>query len=111
MKPEMQTAQAQLEQLLEGHELTAELYVRVHGDNLIMGRQEPLGPDGQLEDDDRVRLTRLNASSYGLGVKRHTGRWEKTPFCGSMEDMVNAILTFMQHLIAPHFGWTRTSGE
>jgi len=55
-----------------------------------------------MENDDRVRLTRLSASTYGLSVRRHTGRWERTPFSGSMDEMVDAILGCMQHLVAPY---------
>ena len=102
MKAGMQTAQSQLNQLLEAHEATAGMYVRVHGENLIVGRKEPLGPDNKLEDDDRVRLTRLNTSTYGLSVKRHTGRWEKTPFSGSLKEMVEVIQSVMQHLVAAY---------
>ena len=102
MKAEMRFAQSKLTRLLEAHEQTAGLYVRVHGENLILGRREPLGPDGEMENDDRVRLTRLSASTYGLSVKRHTGRWERTPFSGSMDEMVETILGCMQHLIAPY---------
>lgn len=102
MKTHMQLAQSKLTRLLDAHERTADLYVRVHGDHLIVGRREPLGPDGEMENDDRVRLTRLSASTYGLSVKRHTGRWERTPFSGSMEEMVDTILDCMQHLVAPY---------
>jgi hypothetical protein len=69
---------------------------------IITGRQEPIGPEGQLENDDRARLTPLGASSYGLNVKRHTGRWERTPFAGTLEEMVDIILGCMQHLVAPY---------
>jgi hypothetical protein len=104
MKEAMRIPKARLEKLLAGDERTAGTYVRVHGDNLIVGRREPWGPDGELEDDDRLRLTRLNASTYGLSVKRHTGRWEQTPFSGGMQEMVGVILTLMQHLVAPWGG-------
>lgn len=102
MNTAMRIAQSQLIKVLEAHELTKGTYVRVYGEHLIIGRREPFGPDGRLEDDDRVRLTRLNVSSYGLSVKRHTGRWERTPFSGSMEEMVETIQTFMQHLVASY---------
>ena len=101
MKRNMKLAQSNLASLLESHELTTGMYVRTHGDHLIVGRQERIGPNGELDNDDRVRLTRLNASTYGLSVKRHTGRWERTPFSGTMDEMVETILTFMQHLVAP----------
>ena len=102
MKAEMRIEESKLTRLLSAHEAAAGMYVQVHGDNLIMGRREAFGPDGELENDDRVRLTRLSASRYGLSVKRHTGRWERTPFSGSMEKMVDTIVGCMQHLVAPY---------
>ena len=77
------------------------MYVRVHGDNLIAGRHEK-GSDGSTGQDDRVRLTQLGGSRYGLSVKRHTGRWEKTPFMGSLDELVDTMLCFMQHLLATY---------
>lgn len=102
MKPKMQNAQTQLKLLLDEHELTQGMYVRVHGDHLIAGREETFEPDGKPVKADRVRFTRLSASSYGLSVKRHTGRWERTPFSGSLRQMMDAVLSFMQHLVAPY---------
>ena len=102
MKAEMRIAESKLTKLLSGHETAAGLYVRLHGDNLIMGRREAFGPDGELENDDRVRLTRLSVCRYGLSVKRHTGRWERTPFLGTLEEMADTILGCMQHLVAPY---------
>lgn len=102
MRTDLRAAESKLRRLLDAHEPTAGMYVRVHGDHLILGRTEPIGPNGQMEQDDRVRLTRLSASVYGLSVKRHTGRWERTPFSGSMEEMVDIILGCMQHLVAPY---------
>ncbi len=102
MNTAMRAAELKLRGLLAAHDQTADLYVRVHGDHLILGRQEPTGPNGEMENDDRVRLTRLSAATYGLSVKRHTGRWERTPFSGSMEEMLDTILGCMQHLIAPY---------
>ncbi len=97
----MRAAQAKLTKLLEADQLTAGMYVRVRGDHLIAGRTEPIGPDRTPDDDDRVRFTRLSANSYGLSVKRHTGRWEQTPFRGTLEETVHAVCAVMQHLVAP----------
>ena len=102
MRTDMRIAESKLTDLLAAHERTAGLYVRIHGDHLILGRREPIGPDGDMENDDRVRLTRLSASMYGLSVRRHTGRWEPTPFSGTLEQMVDTILGCMQHLVAPY---------
>jgi len=109
VKPGLAIKKDQLTTLLEQSEVTAGMYVRVHGDHLILGRREPVGPAGELEDTDRVRLTSLSSSSYGLSVKRHTGRWERTPFHGSMQEITEVIWTMMQHLVAP-WDCTETSG-
>lgn len=100
-KSTMQTAQAKLSALLERDQLTAGMYVRIHGDHLILGRREAIPGTATEEAVDSVRLTRLNGSQYGLSVRRHTGRWERTPFTGSLYELVDTISTFMQHLVAP----------
>jgi hypothetical protein len=102
MQTNMRVAESKLKQLLEAHQPTAGMYIRVHGEHLILGRQEPIGANGQLQNDDRVRLTQLSGTQYGLSVKRHTGRWERTPFAGTLEEMVDIILGCMQHLVAPY---------
>ena len=100
MKPGMRQALDRLESLLEGDEITDGLRVRAHGENLVLAREEEV--QGEPVVDDRVRLTRLSATTWGLSVKRHTGRWERTPFTGSMKEMVETIRTVMQHLVAPY---------
>ena len=102
MKPGMDIAQAKLTRMLKTNPITEGMYVRVHGDHLIAGREEPLGPDGEMEAEDRIRLTRLTTTRYGLSVKRHTGRWERTPFSGSMEELLEVVWGLMQHLVAPY---------
>ena len=102
MKPGMEQDQRQLQAMLEEHEVTAGMYVRVHGNHLIIGRNESFAPGKPPEPDDRVRLTRTSPKRFGLSVKRHTGRWERTPFFGTMSDVVSAILATMQHLVADY---------
>lgn len=97
-----EAAKQRLEGLLSDHPLTEGMYVRGWGDHLIIGRQEPFGPGGEMESDDRLRLTARSASSYGLSVRRHTGRWEKTPFTGTLEELSEVIWTLMQHIVAPY---------
>ena len=94
----MLTAQAHLVELLEEHELTAGMCVRMYGDHLIVGR-EVAGQGEPSGHDDRVRFTRITKRMYGLSVKRHTGRWERTPFSGTLGEMVETVREFMQHLI------------
>lgn len=100
MNQQMRVAQTKLMELLQADQVTAGMYVRVHGDHLIAGRNERLGADSTAEIDDRVRFTRLGTNHYGLSVKRHSGRWQKTPFHGTLEDTVAAVCSVMQHLVA-----------
>jgi citrate lyase beta subunit len=101
MKAQMDTARATLNRLLDESELTSGMCVRVHGDHLLLGRDEVSSSGDKAETVESVRLTRLTGSSYGLSVRRHTGRWERTPFRGSMKEMVDVMRSYMQHLIAP----------
>ncbi len=100
--PRREAIRARLEELLSDHPLTEGMYVRAWGDHLIIGRQEPFGPSGEMEADDRLRLTALNRSSFGLSVRRHTGRWEKTPFTGTLDELADVIWSLMQHIVAPY---------
>jgi hypothetical protein len=102
-KPQrLEAAKLRLEQLLAENPITMGMYVRRWGNHLILGRNEPFGSKGELEADDRLRVTARTASLYGISVRRHTGRWEQTPFAGSLEELVKVIWSYMQHLVAPH---------
>jgi hypothetical protein len=96
----MELARSKLATLLEQNAITAGMSVRIHGDHLILGREYVGSADDQPETIESVRLTRLSSSTYGLSVRRHHGRWERTPFSGTLKEMVEAIHTFMQHLVA-----------
>jgi len=98
----MKTAQANLQELLDAHPVAQGVYVRVHGKNLIVGRPEPFGATKEVLQDDRVRFTRIDQKTFGLSVRRHTGRWQKVPFSGTLEELVNDVLSSMQHLLASY---------
>jgi hypothetical protein len=96
----MQQAQWALEKLLKSNETSRGMTVRVHNESLIASREEGAGTEEESQRRDCVRLTRINVRTWGLSVRRHTGRWERTPFVGTMDDIVAAIWTYMQHLVA-----------
>lgn len=97
----LQVAHDELVSLLAQHQVTAGVYVRARGKHLTLGREVP-GPDNEKpEADNRVRLTHLGNGKFGLSVMRHTGKWEKTPFCGTLEELMDIMLDTMQHLLAP----------
>ena len=101
MKSGMDRAKREIEGLLDLEDTTAGMIVRIHGDHLILARDEE-ADSGEMVPDDRVRLTRVSSSRWGLSVKRHTGRWERTPFSGSIREVMDAVWTFRQHLVARH---------
>ena len=92
-------ALARLEKLLAEQEVTASLLVRARGKHLTLVREET-GPDGKPEDDPRVRLTHLGGGQFGMSVLRHTGKWERTPFAGDIDAVVEIVRGPMQHLVA-----------
>jgi hypothetical protein len=96
MKPSMETARQQLLELIQQHQVTVGMCIRVRGQDLVLSREE----DRELED--RIKFTRLGTNSYGVSVKRHTGRWERTPFSGPLQEVVDTVTSFMQHLVAPY---------
>jgi hypothetical protein len=99
VNPNVEQARDRLEEVLPAHEVTAGLLVRVHGQHLTLVREE-VGRDGEPEDDPRVRLTHLGGKDFGLSVLRHTGKWERTPFAGTVDGLVEVVCGPMQHIVA-----------
>lgn len=99
VNPSMERAQERLAELLGKSKVTAGLLVRARGKSLTLVREET-GPGGEPEDDPRVRLTHLGGEQFGVSVLRHTGKWERTPFAGSIDEVVQIIIETMQHLVA-----------
>ena len=99
MNPAMKKARDELTHLIESSPTTKGLLLRVHGKTLTLSRP-PSPLDDATNIDARVRLTHLGGDDFGLSVLRHTGKWEKTPFMGSLEELFEVIRGPMQHLIA-----------
>jgi len=97
--PTVKRARERLDELLAEQELTIGLLVRVRGKHLTLVREDP-GPEGEPEDDPRVRLTHLGGEQFGVSIWRHTGKWERTPFAGSIDEVVELVQGPMQHLVA-----------
>lgn len=100
MNPALETAERELRVLLDESTITRGMTIRVHHTHVYLGRPLVPGPYSDDEPDDRVRLTHLGGARFGLSVRRHTGKWDKTPFSGSLRELVDAVWTTMQHLVA-----------
>jgi hypothetical protein len=99
---ERQAAEQELKKLLDDNPVTQGMTVRVHGSHFVLGRADPNpgGPYPDLVPDERVRLAHLGGLRYGLSIRRHTGRWERAPFQGTLADLVDTICAAMPHVVA-----------
>ncbi len=82
-----------IEEILKEQGLS-HLKVQGRGDHLVIYSQE---------DDERVsraRLTYLAPNSYQLGFADHRGRWETTPFTGTIPELLQ--------LLMEQFSWVLT---
>lgn len=76
-----------LEELLAQHEQFGHLRVRRRGDSLTIY-------SGKARDSVlHARLTHLGRGQWGLSLPRHTGRWERTPFLGTMEEVMTTLIS------------------
>ncbi len=101
MSEALADALADLRALLDSRELTKGVSLRLSAKRIYLGREELPGPFSEGEIEESLRMERLPDGSFGLSVKRHTGRWEQAPHCGSLAELVEVICEQLQHLIAP----------
>lgn len=76
----------QLQQLLVADESLGHLRTKSRGDSITIFSGH--GADQQKH----ARLTQLGPATWGLSLPRHTGRWERTPFVGSMDELVATLV-------------------
>lgn len=83
-----------LEEQLEKQGWT-HLQVRVHGPHLIVCSQE----DG--ERWNRARLTKVSAQYYTLSMANHRGKWESTPYRGTIGEISDLLTKQFAFALAP----------
>lgn len=84
VQPIMSAAKERLKENLHEQGFT-HLNVRTHGAHLVIYSEE---------DEDKInraRLTRINAQTYELSMSSHRGKWETTPFTGSMAEILTLL--------------------
>ncbi len=72
------------------------LYIQARGDHLILY---------SLEDEEkinRIRFTRLSVNKYQLSMANHRGRWEKTPFTGTIPELVKMLIEQFSFVLAEY---------
>lgn len=73
-----------------------------------MGRREALGPKGELESDDRLRLESLGRGCYLIHARLHTGRYQVTGLVGTIEEVAAHLGGALRHYLR---AWTRPPGS
>ncbi len=72
------------------------LSVRVYGKSLIIIYSGP------LEDPEpRARLVHLGRSRLCLDMRSSRGRWEPTPFFGTLDDLLSRLTDDFDFVLAP----------
>jgi len=74
-----------LEELLARHEHLSHLRVKKRGDSLTLFSGE------QHDLHLHARLTHIGGNHWGLSLPRHNGRWERTPFTGTMRQLIDTL--------------------
>ena len=80
------TPEYQLVELLKQYDGVDYLSVKRRGNSLTI---YSTGADGS---QNHAKFTSLGDAVWGLSFPRHTGRWEKTPFIGSLEALVGTLV-------------------
>jgi len=62
------------------------LKVLVRGQHLVI---YSTGPEG--DKFNRIRLSRISLAEYQLGIANHMGRWEATPFIGTLSELMQLL--------------------
>lgn len=70
------------------------LNVLSRGTHLVLYSEE----DGQKVS--RARFTRIGERMYELGVADHRGRWETTPFTGTIQELFDLLVDQFGFLLA-----------
>ncbi len=91
----LEDAARQLERRLNSRPDLKHLRVRQRGKTLTIYSDTPYGLD------DHARLTSLGGPRWGLSLPRHTGRWERTPFVGTMDDVLATLTDMLGWHLAP----------
>ncbi len=85
----------ELERLLRCEEGLDHLRANKRGDSITICSSS--GADQQKH----ARLTKLGPATWGLSFPHHSGRWERTPFVGPMDELVATLVhDFSFHLDA-----------
>lgn len=88
-------AVSHLERLLAAHEGLGHLAVKRRGRTLTLTSEDAYGPTRH------AKLDWLGAQLWGLSLPTHAGRWEKTPFTGTLDELLQTLTQMLPFHLAP----------
>jgi len=88
-------AREQLEDLLAGESALSHLQIKKRGASLSLH-------SGQSPNENKhARFTHLRGPIWGLSFPHHSGRWETTPFTGSLEELLQTLVNDFSFFLDP----------
>lgn len=90
---DIDNAKSKLERRCTTDEALAHLRVQKYGKSLTLLS----GPDDDAQK--HARFTHIAADSWGLSFPRHTGKWEKSPFTGTLDELVDTLVDNFPHYL------------
>lgn len=81
---QLEDAMEDLENWLETDDRFDHLHIKKRGSALTLYSTT----DGKV---DHARLTIVDRDFWGLSLPNHSGRWEKTPFAGTLRDVYESL--------------------
>jgi hypothetical protein len=93
---DIDTAKSGLETVCAGNEQLAHLRVKKYGKSLMLMS----GPEHDAQK--HARFGHIAGSTWGLSFPRHTGKWEKTPFTGTLDDLLDTLVTNFPFYLEQH---------
>ena len=91
----LEDAARQLERKLAARPNLKHIRVKQRGKTITLYSETRYGLD------DHARLTSLGGTCWGLSLPRHTGRWERTPFMGTIDEVPRTLTDMLGWHLAP----------
>jgi hypothetical protein len=86
-KQNLEQEKIYVEQKLSEKNLTY-LNVTIRGNNIVIYSEY----EKEKEKENRCRFTKVGSRSYIMNMANRTGKWETTPFEGSLPEMVEMVI-------------------
>jgi hypothetical protein len=69
------------------------LHVAVRGKSIV------IYSEFESNKENRCRFTNLSGATYELGMADHNGKWEATPFEGTVDELLEMVMTEFEWIL------------